>query len=46
MNEDNKLRLLARLEGFRDNMHEFDEEEMDYLIYLCKLDLKFFTAYK
>lgn len=35
-----KEKLLNLLIGYRDNMSEFDEEDMDYFIELVKKDLK------
>lgn len=36
--ENNRLALLQRLRSYRNNMTEFDEDEMDYLISLVEKD--------
>ncbi len=35
-----KKQILIELRAYRDNMSEFDEEEMDYLIQLVEMDLE------
>ena len=38
-----KKQILIELRAYRDNMSEFDEEEMDYLIQLVEMDLELRT---
>lgn len=40
MKTEDKQYLLSLLVGYRDNMSEFDEEDMDYMIGLVKHDLR------